>query len=139
MDCPFCEIIEKNTERIIRQTEHTFTVLSDPRLMPGHLLVIPKRHIQRLSELDEQERVEMLDEVAILEDIILNNVAPGCDISQHFRPFIPQGRLKVDHLHIHLRPRAFEDELYKKVQIYEKEVFQELPADEFQKYKTLFS
>ena len=139
MDCPFCEIIEKNTERIIRQTEHTFTVLSDPRLMPGHLLVIPKRHIQRLSELDEQERAEMLDEVAILEDIILNNVAPGCDISQHFRPFIPQGRLKVDHLHIHLRPRTFEDELYKKVQIYEKEVFNELPAEEFQKYKTLFS
>jgi len=139
MDCPFCEIIEKNTERIIRQTEHTFTVLSDPRLMPGHLLVIPKRHIQRLSELDEQERAEMLDEVAILEDIILNNVAPGCDISQHFRPFIPQGRLKVDHLHIHLRPRTFEDELYKKVQIYEKEVFKELPAEEFQKYKTLFS
>jgi len=139
MDCPFCEIIEKNTERIIRQTEHTFTVLSDPRLMPGHLLVIPKRHIQRLSELDEQERAEMLEEVAILEDIILNNVAPGCDISQHFRPFIPQGRLKVDHLHIHLRPRTFEDELYKKVQIYEKEVFKELPAEEFQKYKTLFS
>jgi diadenosine tetraphosphate (Ap4A) HIT family hydrolase len=41
-----------------------------------------------------------------------------------------QGRLKVDHVHYHLIPRTFEDELYKKTLIREKEVFRDVTAQE---------
>lgn len=139
MNCPFCKILIDNTERIIRQTDNTFTVLSDPHLLPGHLLVIPKKHVEKFSELDLNERGELFDEAILLEEKILKNFASGCDLTQHFRPFIQQNRLKVNHLHIHLRPREFEDELYQKVQKYEIDVFKNLEEEEFKKYKKLFS
>ncbi len=136
--CPFCRILSEDKKRIIRQTENTFTVLSNPRLMPGHLLVIPKRHIEKFSELTEAEKNELFNEAIKLQEKILEKYG-GCDLSQHYRPFIVQNRLKVNHLHIHLRPREFEDELYKKVQIHEQEAFTDLSEPEFQKYKNLFS
>lgn len=139
MDCPFCNIITAHTERIIRETEHSFTVLSNPRLMEGHLLVIPKRHVEKFSELGNEERNDLFDEAILLEERILEEFSSGCDMSQHFRPFIAQSRLKVNHLHIHLRPRTYEDELYQKVQIYEKDVFHDISEEEFAKFKKIFS
>ena len=38
-------------------------MFSNPRLMEGHLLVIPKRHVEKLSELNEEERKELFDTV----------------------------------------------------------------------------
>lgn len=138
MTCPFCNIAANNTERILKQTKHTFIVLSNPYLVPGHFLVIPKRHVEKFSELTEEERKDLFDEAIKLEEKILTTLSSGCDMSQHFRPFIKQNRLKVNHLHIHLRPREFEDELYQKVQRYEKEIFRDLTENDFEKYKELF-
>lgn len=137
MNCPFCEIVTNHTERVIRETANTFTVLSNPRLVPGHLLVIPKHHVQRFDELDPDVRMELFEEVIAVEEKVLANIASGCDISQHYRPFIPQGRLKVDHLHMHVRPREFADELYRKVQKYESEVFADIVSEDVSKYRKL--
>ncbi len=139
MNCPFCMILREQQDRIIRQTEYTFTVLSDPRLMSGHLLVIPKKHAEKFSELVREERYELFDETVRWEEIVLRDIASGCDISQHYRPFIPQSKLKIDHLHIHIRPREFEDELYRKVQVHEKDVFAALSEDELRKFSALLS
>ena len=78
MDCPFCKIVTEKTERIIRETDSTFAVLSNPRLMPGHVLVIPKRHVERLSELSDSERKELFDEAIVVQEKILSEVASGC-------------------------------------------------------------
>lgn len=139
MNCPFCDILTKNTERIIRESENTFVVLSNPRLVPGHLLVIPKRHVEKFGELSREERSELFYEAVKLEEIILEKLASGCDLSQHYRPFITQDRLKINHLHIHLRPREFKDELYEKVLKHEVDVFTELREGEDKKYKDMFS
>lgn len=44
-----------------------------------------------------------------------------------------QSRLKIDHLHFHLLPREFEDELYQKCQIYETDIFRMLTEEEKEK------
>lgn len=137
MNCVFCEIITENFERIIRQTERVFVVLSNPKLMRGHLLVIPKRHVEKLDELDKEERTELFEEIINVENKILEKIASGCDITQHYRPFVQQNNLKVDHIHFHLKPREFEDELYKKVQIHEKELFSELTKEELEEIEKL--
>ena len=139
MNCRFCDIVNGTGDNILRQTEHSFAILSDPRLMPGHMLVIPKRHVERLGELSKEERDDLIDETIKLQEKILKAVAPGCDICEHFRPFIPDNSLKVSHLHIHLRPRALDDGLYEKVQIYEKALFREPDNGEFEKYKKLLA
>jgi diadenosine tetraphosphate (Ap4A) HIT family hydrolase len=107
--------------------------------MLGHILVIPKRHVEKLSKLTKEERSDLFEEVINLQEKILKNIAPGCDICEHYRPFIPDNKLKVSHLHIHLRPRELNDELYKKVQINEKDVFQDIEDKEWEKYKELLN
>ena len=121
MTCPFCSLNpERNT--VIESRKNCFVMFSNPRLMEGHLLIIPKKHVERLSELNGNEKKELLEIVIEFEEKLLK-IFPGCDIRQNYRPFVKQGDYKVDHLHIHLQPRTLEDELYKKVQVFEKEIF----------------
>ena len=139
MDCPFCDVLINKKERVIRESQFCFIVLSDPKLMSGHFLVIPKRHVDKPSELSKEEREDWFNEIIKLQDEVLEKISPGCDISEHFRPFIPSGPLKVSHLHMHVRPRTLDDELYKKVQIYEKDVFKKITQDEVDVYKKILN
>lgn len=123
---------------MVTEGRYVFTALSNPRLMPGHLLIIPKRHIEKPSELTGEERAELFEMVITFQEKILQKVATGCDIRQNCRPFLPQGKLKVNHLHFHLLPREFEDELYSKSMIYEKTIFQNLPEEEAAKFQQIY-
>ena len=138
MHCPFCNL-EKEKTRTVFQGENVFVVLSNPRLAEGHLLAIPRRHVERLSELDEKEKKELLDTAIQFQEKILSKVSSGCDVRQNYRPFIKEGRLKVNHLHIHLIPRELEDALYKKSMVFEKEVFKDLREEEKNRFTKLFS
>jgi len=133
--CPFCK---QDKSLLIKDRRLVYAQLSNPRLVDGHLLVIPKRHVGRLAELTEEERKEIFDMTAELQDKILGRFSAGCDVRQNCRPFLPQGRLKVDHLHIHLLPREIEDELYKKSMVFEKEMFRDLTDEERVRFVKLF-
>lgn len=132
MDCPFCDI-DKEKTRILKEGKNVLVIFSNPRLMESHLLVIPKRHIVRLSELNQEEREELFNNVIEFQEKITQRLTKGCDIRQNYRPFQKQNHIKVDHLHIHLQPRDFEDELYKKCQIFERDVFKELTEEEMER------
>lgn len=138
MECPFCQIDGEKT-RIIEEKRLTMVVLSNPRLMPGHTLVIPKRHCEKLTELTREERVELFDTIIEFQAKILERYAKGCDIRQNLRPFLPQSRLKIDHVHFPLQPREFKDELYERCQQYETALFQDLTDDEREKFVRLFA
>lgn len=137
MDCPFCNF-DKERTRIIKEGKYIWIILSNPRLVDGHLLIVPKRHIEKLSELKEEEKKELLDTVIEFQEKILLTFSSGCDIRQNCRPFLKESEVKVDHLHIHLLPREFEDELYKKCQVFEKEIFRILTEEEKEKFVKLF-
>lgn len=128
--CSFCEIDNLKT-RIISNGSGVFVALSNPRLMPGHLLVIPKRHVERISQLNKDEKEELFQTIERFQEKILDKVASGCDITQHHRPFIPESRVKVNHLHVHLRPREFKDALYETSQKFEQ--FQDVSSEEVDK------
>ena len=127
MNCPFCEI-DHDRNQVLKESKYSFVIFSNPRLMPGHLLVVPKRHIEKLSELKEIEKVDLWNFVIEFEEKILKYVSKGCDIRQNFRPFQKQSNLKV-----HLQPRKFKDNLYKKSQVHETELFKSLSKKEFAK------
>jgi 8-oxo-dGTP diphosphatase len=133
--CPFCS--PDVNKRLVAERKSVNVILSDPRLMPGHLLVVPKRHVERLAELHDDERDELFRTVIEFQERILKDVAAGCDIRQHYRPFQEQDRLKVNHLHIHLQPRELYDELYEKCQISEKRIFKDLPTEELDRMRKL--
>jgi diadenosine tetraphosphate (Ap4A) HIT family hydrolase len=69
--CPFCNV--KNNERntILKSAKHSIVLMSNMRKVPGQVLVIPKRHIERFSELTTEERSEVFDLVAEAEKKII--------------------------------------------------------------------
>ncbi len=137
MNCPFCNIYKKNI--VLEQGKNVFVIFSNPRLMPGHLLVIPKRHVEKISELNSEEQQELLDTVVKFQEKILDKIAVGCDIKQNYRPFQKKGGLSINHLHIHLLPRKLFDELYEKCQKFETNIFKELKTEEFEKIFKILS
>jgi len=105
-------------------------IFSNPRLMKGHLLVTPKRHVEQPWELAEHELKEIFFHIHALQKKLAETLGTGCDIRQNYRPFIKQGRLKVDHLHFHLLPRTFQDDLYEKSMKFETDIFSDVPVAE---------
>ncbi|MEK7648352.1 MAG: HIT domain-containing protein [Patescibacteria group bacterium] len=137
MSCRFCTIINDETEHIVAYREHCFVLLSNPRLVPGHLLIIPRRHVEKPSELNQEERTNFFDTALEFQDYILGYVASGCDMRQHCKPFLPESLLKVNHVHAHLLPREFQDELYLQSQK-DDEHFTELSEKEREHFLILF-
>lgn len=130
--CPFCFEPEEKARKILKEGRHVRVILSNPRLMVAHTLVIPKRHVATFPELSEEELTELF-KAAIHFQEKLKKLHPygGCDLSQHDRPFMPTTRLTIPgHLHIHLRPRFFKDRYYKKVLIRETRQFGKLTEEE---------
>ncbi|WP_369823180.1 HIT family protein, partial [Oleiphilus sp. HI0128] len=56
-DCIFCQIISGNEEAsIVYEDEHFLALMDAYPLTKGHCLVIPKRHYERLDELNAKTR-----------------------------------------------------------------------------------
>ena len=125
--CPFCGL----SERILKQNEHAQVILSNPRKVPGHVLVVPRRHIEKPWELTDIELSDIFDLIFYVEQkVIAAGLGDGCDVRQNYRPFMRQNRLKVNHVHFHVIPRAFEDYIYQISEKYDTELFAELdPAE----------
>ncbi|MDP2735699.1 MAG: HIT domain-containing protein [bacterium] len=116
---------------MLKEGKYAYVIFSNPRLMPGHLLVIPKRHVEgRLQDLSNEERNEIMVFLAEFQEKILEKLASGCDIRQNYKPYVENSDTHVNHMHFHIHPRGDEDELYKKADIYRKPLYKELPEDE---------
>ena len=124
--CPFCE----PTQRVLRKNGRAFVLLSDPRRMEGHFLVIPKRHVEDPREITREEVGDIFDLVKFVQSRIIGALAEGADVRQHYRPFLSQGRTKVDHIHYHVMPRAFKDRLFTEVEFNDSAMFEDLPQEE---------
>lgn len=127
LDCPFCEA----KDRVLKENEHAFVLLSNPSKVRGHALVIPKRHVEEPWKLTAEERrdiFELLDDVT--QKLVAGGLGDGVDIRQNYRPFIVQNRLKVDHVHYHAIPRTSEDYIYQISEKFETDLFADLDASE---------
>ncbi|OGF86430.1 hypothetical protein A2Z63_01625 [Candidatus Giovannonibacteria bacterium RIFCSPLOWO2_02_44_8] len=137
INCPFCNIDQEKT-RVIEDGERVLVALSNPRLLPGHTLVIPKRHVEKIWELDPEERKELFDTAIEYQKKVIERYSKGCDIRQNYRPFLSQSDIKVDHVHIHLIPRENEDKLYQKSMQFEHDMWARPSAEELEKFVKLF-
>lgn len=119
-NCPFCG----SEERMLKQNEHALVLLSNPRKVPGHFLVVPKRHVEKPWELTDLERRDIFDLVDyVSQKLIEAGLGDGVDVRQNYRPFLAQDKLKVDHVHYHVIPRALEDYIYQVSERYDTQLF----------------
>jgi histidine triad (HIT) family protein len=125
-DCPFCD----PGEVVVKTNEHANVLLSDPHKVPGHLLVLPKRHVEKPWDLTREEITDIFDLIFFVEQKLVGQLGDGVDIRQNYRPFVKPNRLKVDHVHFHILPRSEGDYLYKVSGQYENGLFAALDAGE---------
>ena len=60
-DCVFCALLAGTTEeeRILARDEHAFITLAKFPYNPGHLLVLPTRHVGEFAELTPEENTSI--------------------------------------------------------------------------------
>jgi len=102
MDCIFCKIAQGEIKaNIVYQDETTVAFPDINPKAPVHLLIIPRKHIECVADLAEDEEKLMGHLVAIA-----NKLAQEQGISESgYRLVIncgPHGGQMVAHLHIHL-------------------------------------
>ncbi len=124
--CPFCE----TNERVLKSNDTAQVILSNPRKVPGHFLVVPKRHVEKPWELAKDELSDIYDLIFFIEQRIIGKLGDGCDVRQNYRPFMQQGELTVRHIHFHVIPRTIEDYIYQISEKYDTELFADLDATE---------
>ena len=137
MNCPFCNLNEE-INRVIFEGKNIFVIPSNPRLTEGHLLVIPKRHIEIPSEMSTEERTEIFATVLDFQGKLVARFRDGCDIRQNYRPSVPENDLKVNHIHFHLIPRTLDDEIFQTYEKYQRNVFKKMTDEEPQESVNLF-
>ena len=104
-ECPFCN---PNREEIkFNESENFLAIYNIAPILPGHSLIIPKRHVESLMGLSNNEVCEMMlfsrDTVKILLEVF---VVSG------FNWTIQEGEeagQTVPHFHLHLIPRKPND------------------------------
>jgi ATP adenylyltransferase len=120
--CPFCDC----DERVLKQNELAQVVLSDPHKVPGHLLVMPKRHIEKPWELTHDELTSIFDLIFFVEQKLIGKLGDGFNIRQSYLPFKSQDGIKVNHVLFHVLPRSEGDFIYQVAEQYEQDLFAEL-------------
>jgi histidine triad (HIT) family protein len=108
MSCIFCEIAAGTLPaEIVWRGEGALAFLDNRPLFPGHVLLIPDRHIETLSELP-LEAVGPLFEAAqkIERAVVAAMKAEGSFVAMNNR--VSQS---VPHLHVHIVPRTKGDGL----------------------------
>eukprot|EP00551_Chaetoceros_affinis_P016821 CAMPEP_0203702740 /NCGR_PEP_ID=MMETSP0091-20130426/40558_1 /ASSEMBLY_ACC=CAM_ASM_001089 /TAXON_ID=426623 /ORGANISM="Chaetoceros affinis, Strain CCMP159" /LENGTH=201 /DNA_ID=CAMNT_0050577041 /DNA_START=157 /DNA_END=762 /DNA_ORIENTATION=+ len=76
-------------------------------IVPGHVLIIPRRIVPKISELDKTEYIDLWDSVRIVQNMLEAHYD-----AQGFNIAIQDGRAagqSVPHVHVHILPRVTND------------------------------
>lgn len=101
-DCIFCKIISKENPAKIEFEDRDILAFNDihPKA-PIHILIIPKKHIESLEELDNKDK-ELIGKMVLTA----RQIAQKKGLSEKgYRLVVNYGKhagMIVDHLHLHL-------------------------------------
>jgi diadenosine tetraphosphate (Ap4A) HIT family hydrolase len=107
-DCRFCN----QADNALRENDLAMVFLSNPHKVPGHVLVMPKRHIEKPWDLTPEELQACYDLIFLVEQRFIGKLGDGFDIRQSYWPFKEQDNLKAKHLLFHVIPRSEGDYLF---------------------------
>lgn len=92
--CPFC------TAEAVQEGPLTRTLLDAYPVSPGHTLIVPRRHVASLWELDPAEYLELF--TVAREEALLRPEVEGWNVGVNVGAV---GGQTVWHVHLHLIPR----------------------------------
>ncbi len=106
MNCIFCKIISGEIKsKFLKETVSSVSFLDAFPLTAGHVLVIPKKHHQKIQDMSMEENTdlfslvrEMMSNVDKISGSTLIAIHNGKDAGQ-----------EIPHVHVHLVPRSKDD------------------------------
>jgi histidine triad (HIT) family protein len=106
--CLFCDIVAgKINAEIVFSDEHTLTFLDHRPLFPGHCLLITKRHVESLHDLQDDLVGPLFSNAKMLAAAIER----ACNAEGSFVAINNKISQSVPHLHVHVVPRRKGDGL----------------------------
>ncbi|KAL9229903.1 hypothetical protein vseg_005320 [Gypsophila vaccaria] len=127
-------------KEVFYSTNLSYAMVNLRPLLPGHVLVCPRREVKRFTDLTPEETC----------DLWLTAQKIGSQLEKYHKASSltlaiqdgPQAGQTVPHVHIHILPRKggdFEknDEIYDAIDVKEKELAQKLDLDKDRKDRTL--
>lgn len=109
-DCPFCAIIADSMPASRVWEDATAIAFMDLRqAVPGHVLIVPRKHVETLDELDEEIAAHLMRlAVRIARASVAAFAPPGFNLWQSNGE---AGGQEVPHVHLHVQPRRTGDGL----------------------------
>jgi len=104
--CPFCEIpaLDDAAGLVVARREHVYAVLNKHPYNPGHLMVVPYRHVADLEDLTDEEEAGLSAMTREAVVAIKRASSPhGFNVGLNLGG-VAGGSL-ADHLHQHVVPR----------------------------------
>ncbi|KXB06635.1 hypothetical protein AKJ51_03315 [candidate division MSBL1 archaeon SCGC-AAA382A20] len=107
-ECIFCKIAQdKIDSEKIYENENTVSFLDINPRAPGHSLVIPKKHVKNLINLDDEIVSELFKVTKKVEKLLKSSIEPDA-----FTIGINEGEeagQEISHLHVNIIPRFKRD------------------------------
>lgn len=108
-DCPFCKIRDGDLPASLIHQDDTCTAFLDVQpINPGHVLIIPNEHVEKLAELDPETGGHLFRLAQNISSALRESgiQCPGINL------FLADGKeamQEVPHLHLHVIPRFTDD------------------------------
>ncbi|MEE9239023.1 MAG: HIT domain-containing protein [Thermodesulfobacteriota bacterium] len=104
--CIFCDKPKEGNDKknlILYKGETSFIIMNRYPYSNGHLMAVPYRHINNMSELDHKERLELMNLTTKCIEILKVMHPDGFNIGMNLGT--AGGAGIDDHLHFHIVPR----------------------------------
>ena len=106
--CIFCEAIDKDfkdlNNLLVRNSDRTIVMMNLYPYNNGHLMILPKRHLDSLELVSVEESHELIDEI-ILAEKVLKRVFDAHGFNVGINLGRSGGAGIDDHIHFHIVPR----------------------------------
>ena len=107
-DCIFCAIIDgKASASVVAETPTALAYMDINQPTPGHVLVIPRAHVQNIYALGEEIAAEVFQLTVQIAKAV--KVALQPDGLNLFQANEPAGQQEVPHFHMHIVARYHGD------------------------------
>ena len=110
MDCIFCKIVSGEIPSMkVYEDEHTLVIMDIAKDVDGHMLAMPKKHVNNIFDCDEGTLHHLMDTVKIVSKHCVDNCNyEGVNLLNASGESADQS---VPHFHIHIIPRKSNDNI----------------------------
>lgn len=109
--CVFCKAFEEHEDEanfLLHRSTHCFAIMNIYPYNPGHIMIVPNRHINNISLLSKEESIDLFDTLKQFCSYIESAFKPaGLNIGMNIGQAAGAGI--EDHIHIHIVPRWIGD------------------------------